>query len=132
MPIPHTGDTLEAGALLPSLQSFTPARARPMFRLLICDDHPPIRTALRLLAKEAAPGACEVTESASAEELMALLHAGRPYDFLTLDLQLPGRSGPTVNSVTGTSSSARPNSACTASASKPIIGVEPRPSDRAA
>lgn len=64
-----------------------------MFRLLICDDHPPIRTALRLLAKEAAPGACEVTECASAEELVALLHAGKPYDFLTLDLQLPGRSG---------------------------------------
>lgn len=64
-----------------------------MFRLLICDDHPPIRTALRLLAKEAAPGACEVTESASAEELLALLRAGKPFDFLTLDLQLPGRSG---------------------------------------
>lgn len=64
-----------------------------MFRLLICDDHPPIRTALRLLAKEAAPGACEVTECASAEELIALLHAGKPYDFLTLDLQLPARSG---------------------------------------
>jgi DNA-binding NarL/FixJ family response regulator len=64
-----------------------------MFRLLICDDHPPIRTALRLLAKEAAPGACEVTESASAEDLIALLRGGKPYDFLTLDLQLPGRSG---------------------------------------
>lgn len=64
-----------------------------MFRLLICDDHPPIRTALRLLAKEAARGACEVTECASAEELLAILQQGAPYDFLTLDLQLPGRSG---------------------------------------
>ena len=54
-----------------------------MFRLLICDDHPPIRTALRLLAKEAAPDA-EVTECASAEELTFLLRQPRPFDFLTL------------------------------------------------
>lgn len=64
-----------------------------MFRLLICDDHPPIRMALRLLARAAAPGSCEVTECASAEELVAQLQAGHPYDYLTLDLQLPGRSG---------------------------------------
>jgi DNA-binding NarL/FixJ family response regulator len=63
-----------------------------MFRLLICDDHPPIRTALRLLAKEAAPE-CEVTECASAEELTAILREGRAFDFLTLDLHLPGKSG---------------------------------------
>lgn len=64
-----------------------------MFRLLICDDHPPIRTAVRLLAREVAPGASEVTECSSAEELVAILNEGRPYDFLTLDLQLPGQSG---------------------------------------
>lgn len=64
-----------------------------MFRLLICDDHPAIRTALRLLACEGIPGGCEGTECASAEELLALLAQGRPFDFLTLDLQLPGRSG---------------------------------------
>jgi DNA-binding NarL/FixJ family response regulator len=64
-----------------------------MFRLLICDDHPPIRTAVRLLAREAAAGACEITECSSAEELLAILEQGRPYDFLTLDLQLPGQSG---------------------------------------
>lgn len=64
-----------------------------MFRLLICDDHPAIRTALRLLACEGIPGGCEVTECASAEELLALLEQGRDVDFLTLDLQLPGRSG---------------------------------------
>lgn len=64
-----------------------------MFRLLICDDHPAIRTALRLLAKEAARGDCEITECASAEELLAVLQRGEPHDFLTLDLQLPGQSG---------------------------------------
>jgi DNA-binding NarL/FixJ family response regulator len=64
-----------------------------MFRLLICDDHPPIRTALRLLTREAVGMPCEVTECASAEELVAILQQGQPYDFLTLDLQLPGQSG---------------------------------------
>jgi DNA-binding NarL/FixJ family response regulator len=64
-----------------------------MFRLLICDDHPAIRTALRLLAREATAGDCEVTECASAEELLAVLEQDRPFDFVTLDLQLPGRSG---------------------------------------
>ncbi|MCC2674780.1 MAG: LuxR family transcriptional regulator [Ramlibacter sp.] len=64
-----------------------------MFRLLICDDHPAIRTALRLLARDALPGGCDVIECASAEELLALLEQDRPFDFVTLDLQLPGRSG---------------------------------------
>lgn len=64
-----------------------------MFRLLICDDHPAIRTALKLLAREAAPGGCEVTECASAEELLLVLAQGGAHDFLTLDLHLPGRSG---------------------------------------
>jgi DNA-binding NarL/FixJ family response regulator len=68
-------------------------RCPSMFRLLICDDHPPIRTALRLLAREAVASGCEATECASAEELLAILQQGHPYDFLTLDLQLPGRSG---------------------------------------
>lgn len=64
-----------------------------MFRLLICDDHPAIRTALKLLAREGVPGGCEVTECANAEDLLALLQQGRPFDFVTLDLKLPGRSG---------------------------------------
>lgn len=64
-----------------------------MFRLLICDDHPAIRTALRLLAREAAGGDCEATECSSAEELLVQLANGRDFDFLTLDLQLPRRSG---------------------------------------
>jgi len=46
--------------------------------------------------------------------------------------QFPGRSAPTDNSMTGTSFSSSANSRATASASNPIIGVEPRPSERAA
>jgi DNA-binding NarL/FixJ family response regulator len=63
-----------------------------MFRLLICDDHPPIRIALRMLA-QAVAAECEVTECASAEELLDQLRQGGTYDLLTLDLHLPGRSG---------------------------------------
>lgn len=63
-----------------------------MFRLLICDDHPPIRTVLRLLAKEA-NGNCDVTETGSAQELLAELEGRRQFDLLTLDLHLPGQSG---------------------------------------
>lgn len=66
-----------------------------MFRMLICDDHPPIRTVLRLLAKEAA-GLCDVTETGTAQELLAALQGRACFDLLTLDLQLPGCSGLTV------------------------------------
>ena len=63
-----------------------------MFRLLICDDHPPIRTAVRLLAREAA-GMCDVTEASTAQELLQALRSRRVFDLLTLDLQLPDRNG---------------------------------------
>lgn len=63
-----------------------------MFRLLICDDHPPIRTALRLLAREAA-GTSDVTETANARELVEVLRSRKDFDLLALDLQLPGQSG---------------------------------------
>ncbi|MBO9512736.1 MAG: response regulator transcription factor [Variovorax sp.] len=63
-----------------------------MFNLLICDDHPPIRTVVRLLAREAA-GGCDVTETGNAPELLDALRGRRPFDLLTLDVQLPGRSG---------------------------------------
>jgi hypothetical protein len=45
--------------------------------------------------------------------------------------QFPGRSAPMDNSMTGTSFAASPNSRCTASGSKPIIGVEPKPHELA-
>ncbi len=63
-----------------------------MFRLLICDDHPPIRTVLRLLAKEAA-GLCDVTETGTTQQLLTALQGRAHFDLLTLDLQLPGGSG---------------------------------------
>lgn len=66
-----------------------------MFRLLICDDHPPIRTALRLLAK-GATGGCDVTEAGSAHDLLNMLEGRQVFDLLTLDLQMPGRSGLSV------------------------------------
>jgi DNA-binding NarL/FixJ family response regulator len=66
-----------------------------LFSLLICDDHPPIRTALRLLARQATP-ASEVTETGTAQELLAVLGTGRNFDLLTLDLRLPDRYGLSV------------------------------------
>ena len=63
-----------------------------MFRLLICDDHPPIRTVLRLLAKEAA-GLCDVTETGTTQQLLEAIQGRTHFDLLTLDLQLPGGSG---------------------------------------
>lgn len=66
-----------------------------MFCLLICDDHPPIRTALRLLTKQATV-ACDVTETGSAQDLLAMLQSRRRFDMLTLDLRLPDRSGLSV------------------------------------
>ena len=63
-----------------------------MFSLLICDDHSPIRTALRLLARNASTG-CDVTETSDAQQLLEVLRSRLRFDLLTLDLQLPGRSG---------------------------------------
>lgn len=66
-----------------------------MFRLLICDDHPPIRTALRLLARQVDPTS-DVTETGNAHDLVEVLRGRRDFDLLVLDLQLPGMSGLSV------------------------------------
>ena len=66
-----------------------------VFRLLICDDHPPIRTALRLLARQVDPTS-DVTETGNARDLVEVLRGRRDFDLLVLDLQLPGMSGLSV------------------------------------
>ncbi|WP_083715873.1 response regulator transcription factor [Pseudacidovorax sp. RU35E] len=63
-----------------------------VFRLLICDDHPPIRTALRLLARQV-DATSDVTETGNARDLVEVLRGRRDFDLLVLDLQLPGMSG---------------------------------------
>jgi DNA-binding NarL/FixJ family response regulator len=68
---------------------------RPVFRLLICDDHAATRIGVRFTANSAVPD-CDVTEAATAGELMGILHSGRPFDLLILDVQLPDRTGISV------------------------------------
>ena len=64
-------------------------------RILIADDHPLMRSALRHAVAQGLPG-CEVTEvgtlDAAADALRAA-PADRPFDLVLLDLAMPGASG---------------------------------------
>ena len=62
-----------------------------MYQVLIADDHPLFRAALRSAVDKAAPGA-EVVECASLAEARAAMVAG-PVDLLLLDLKLSDSEG---------------------------------------
>jgi DNA-binding NarL/FixJ family response regulator len=57
-------------------------------RVLIADDQPDVRSALRLLLLEE-PGVSAVNEAVNSQELFASIHMERP-DLLVLDWELPG------------------------------------------
>lgn len=59
-----------------------------VFRLVACDDHPPIRMALRLTLRNLHPGA-QMDEAGSGHELLELMAKPLHYDLLTLDVNLP-------------------------------------------
>ncbi|MDH5707943.1 MAG: response regulator transcription factor [Hylemonella sp.] len=59
-----------------------------VFRLVACDDHPPIRMALRLTLRNLHPGA-QMHEAGTGHELLALLAKPVHYDLVTLDVNLP-------------------------------------------
>lgn len=61
-------------------------------RLLIADDHPMFRAALRHALGEIAPGA-QIGEVASRSALEAAVADGTPYDLAMLDLAMPGAMG---------------------------------------
>ena len=61
-------------------------------KLLICDDHPPIRTAVTYIAKALDPE-IEVVEAGNAAEALALLERERDVELLLLDLHMPVMSG---------------------------------------
>jgi DNA-binding NarL/FixJ family response regulator len=61
-------------------------------RVLIADDHPLYCDALRAVVPQACPDA-EIGEAASQEEVLAAVGAGRPFDLVLLDLNLPGATG---------------------------------------
>ena len=62
-----------------------------MYRIVVADDHPLFRDALRSAVDKAAPGA-EVVECASLAEARAAMVAG-PVDLLLLDLKLSDSEG---------------------------------------
>ena len=74
------------------MSSVAEAPASDAKRVLIADDHPLYRDALRAIVPQAFPGAC-VSEAGSQGEVCALVTSDGPFDLIVLDLHLPGAAG---------------------------------------
>ncbi len=61
-------------------------------RVLVAEDHPLYREALRAVLPQACPGAV-IDEACAADEALACAGGGVGYDFILLDLNLPGATG---------------------------------------
>ena len=61
-------------------------------KLLVCDDHPPIRTAVMHIAK-GLNETIEIIEAGNAAEALALLEQHPDTELVLLDLHMPGMSG---------------------------------------
>lgn len=61
-------------------------------KLLICDDHPPIRTAVTYIAKELNPD-IEIIEAGNGVEALAVLERHPDIELMLLDLHMPGMGG---------------------------------------
>ncbi|MBE0623710.1 MAG: response regulator transcription factor [Burkholderiales bacterium] len=61
-------------------------------KLLICDDHPPIRTAVSYIARELSSDIA-ILEAGDGAEALALLEQHQDIDLILLDLHMPGMSG---------------------------------------
>ncbi|MDT0955662.1 response regulator, partial [Staphylococcus pseudintermedius] len=66
--------------------------ADPALRILIADDHPMFRAALRYALGEIAPNA-HIVEVASQSALEAAIGSGEAFDLAMLDLMMPGAMG---------------------------------------
>jgi DNA-binding NarL/FixJ family response regulator len=77
---------------LNSTPSPRPANFTDMTSLLIADDHPLFRAALRLAASESLPD-CAVREAADLPGVFATLAAEPDIDMVLLDLHMPGSHG---------------------------------------
>src|SRR3569623_768828 len=62
------------------------------YRLMIADDHPLFRGAMRE-AVNGLPGRVECTEAGSFDDVAALLDKGSEFDLVLLDLSMPGARG---------------------------------------
>jgi two-component system, NarL family, nitrate/nitrite response regulator NarL len=61
-------------------------------KLLLCDDHPPIRAVMALLAKEINKQ-IGIVEAGNAAQALAMLETHPDIDLVLLDLHMPGMSG---------------------------------------
>lgn len=61
-------------------------------KLLLCDDHPPIRAVMALLAREISKQ-IEIVEAGNAAEALAMIELHPDIDLVLLDLHMPGMSG---------------------------------------
>ena len=61
-------------------------------RVLVAEDHPLYREALRTVLPQACPGVA-IDEACAADEALACAGGGVVYDFIVLDLNLPGATG---------------------------------------
>lgn len=63
-----------------------------MPKLLICDDHPPIRTAVTYVAREISRD-IRIVEAGDASEALAMMEQNEDVDLILVDLYMPGMSG---------------------------------------
>jgi len=69
-----------------------PAAGKPGLTIVIADDHPMFRAALRMAVASAAPGA-EVREAGSLAEALGAVRQDPAPDLILLDLKMPGAEG---------------------------------------
>lgn len=65
----------------------------PTYDILIADDHPLFRSALRQALSSGLEAAVQLTEAGSIVELQALLETRKDWDLVLLDLNMPGAYG---------------------------------------
>lgn len=75
-----------------SMTSASEASREPAKRVLIADDHPLYRDALRAIVPQALPSAA-VSEAGCQSEVVACVTSDAAFDLIVLDLNLPGASG---------------------------------------